>query len=135
MSVFQILLCFFQLLFFFLFLSPASSISTSPCLDPKRCVPTGIFPLRRVKMITTQNIVSATPTKTSATRKVLAATAPHDSAGRPGRNVKGIRLYQPAPKPESPDNNISITAASITQNDILAHLIPDKGFLPHLLVA
>ena len=57
------------------------------------------------------------------------------TAGWPGRNVRGIRLYQPAPKPDIGDRNTSITAASIIQNETLAHFTPDRGFLPHLLVA
>ena len=78
-------------------------------------------------MITTQNIVSATTNQDICHHEKYGCNSDPMIAGRPGRNVKGIRLYQPAPKPESPDNNMNITAASIIQNDSLGPFHARQG--------
>ena len=63
-----------SVLFLFPFLLLLVRLLLPLCLGPKRSVsqPGALFLFRRVKMITTQNIVSATPNKTSVTRKVRA---------------------------------------------------------------
>lgn len=59
------------------------------------------MPLRRVANITI-------PTSTSATRKVIAAADPQVTEGCPGKKVRGIRLYQPAPNPDNPARKMRI---------------------------
>ena len=85
--------------------------------------------------MTRQKIVSAIPTKASAIKNMVAAVKSQLTAGVPGRNARGIRLYQPAPKLDIGEKNMSKTPDSIIHKDALAHFKLDSGFLPHLLVA
>ena len=57
-----------------------------------------------------QKIEIAIPTRTSPIINKLAAVVFQLIVGLPGRKVRGIKLYQPAPKPETGDKNINTTA-------------------------
>src|SRR4051812_23349290 len=117
------------------FVFSEEDFSCSSYLDPNFWLPIGNFPFNRVVITIIQNIVMDIPTRTSAIKKVVEAIVPQLSIDLPGKNVNGIKLYQPAPKPEIPAKRMSITAASIIQNEAFAQFIPNSCFLPHLLVA